>query len=243
MNEISTSSAPTRLPMITNALLLDSDRATHPNSRSRSQPSAPEPGVIVGIAGGSASGKSSLATQVAEALGPRLCNVIALDRYYRDHPQLTPAQSRQLDYDHPNAIETSLLLRNIRNLLMGYDVEIPNYDYSTHRRAPQVTPLKHTPIIIIEGLFVLADARLRRTLDLKIFVHTPDDLRLLRRIKRDTTERGQSLAEVLERYETRVRPGHERHVAPSRRHADLVWDQDKDDTFPDRLIAQLRETT
>ncbi len=216
--------------------------APSPNSRSQPQPSAPPRGLVVGIAGGSASGKSSLASHLAETLGPAHCAVLAQDRYYRDHPRLSPTESCQLDYDHPNAIESALLLNHLQLLRQGREVEVPNYDYATHRRAPHVTRLKPTPILIIEGLFVLADARLRRALDLKIFVHTASDLRLLRRIKRDTTERGQSLAEVLERYETRVRPGHERHVAPSRRHADLIWDQDNDESFPDRLLARLRQT-
>ena len=216
--------------------------APSPNSRSLPRPSAPTHGLIIGIAGGSASGKSLLAAHLAEVLGPAHCAVIAQDRYYRDHPNLSPADLRQLDYDHPNAIESALLLNHLQLWRLGREVEVPHYDYASHRRALHVTRLKPTPILVIEGLFVLADARLRRALDLKIFVHTASDLRLLRRIKRDTTERGQSLAEVLERYETRVRPGHERHVAPSRRHADLVWDQGNDESFPDRLLARLRQT-
>jgi uridine kinase len=227
--------------MTSTDLLLDPACPPLPDSRSRALPAAAKRGLVIGIAGGSASGKSSLATHIAQTLGPAHCTVLALDRYYRDHPRLTPAESRQLDYDHPNAIESSLLLSHLRNWHQGREVEVPHYDYATHRRAPHVTRLHPTPILIIEGLFVLAEARLRRALDLKIFVHTASDLRLLRRIKRDTTERGQTLAEVLERYETRVRPGHERHVAPTRRHADLVWDQGNDETFPDRLIARLRQ--
>ena len=199
-------------------------------------------GCVIGIAGGTASGKSALATRIAHDLGPRHCAVIAQDRYYRDHPKLSPAERRLLDYDHPEAIETALLLRHLRDLRRGRPVELPHYDYARHRRAAETTPINRVPVIIIEGLFVLADPHLRRALDLKVFVHTPDDLRLLRRIKRDTTERGQSLAEVLERYETRARPGHERHVAPSCQHADLVWDQSSDPAFPERLLARLRQT-
>jgi uridine kinase len=215
---------------------------TAPASTPNPPPPATAPSLLIGIAGGSASGKSSLAHRLAHDLGSQHCAVIAHDRYYRDHPGLTAAERQQLDYDHPGAIETPLLLRHLRALRAGRAIEVPHYDYARHCRTPETTPLQHAPVIIIEGLFVLADARLRRVLDLKIFVHTPDDLRLLRRIKRDTTERGQPLAEVLERYETRVRPGHVRHVAPSRRHADLVWDQGNDDTFPARLLARLHQT-
>ena len=199
-------------------------------------------GCVIGIAGGTASGKSALASRLAHDLGSRHCAVIAQDRYYRDHPLLSPDERTQLDYDQPEAIETALLLRHLRDLRRGRPVELPHYDYALHRRAAETTPINRVPVIIIEGLFVLADPHLRHALDLKIFVHTPDDLRLLRRIKRDTTERGQSLAEVLERYETRARPGHERHVAPSCQHADLVWDQGSDPAFPERLLARLRQT-
>jgi uridine kinase len=197
---------------------------------------------VIGIAGGSASGKSSLATHLAHELGPQRCAVIAHDRYYRDHPHLTASERQQLDYDHPEALETALLLRHLRHLRKGQEIALPHYDYARHCRAPESTPLQHAPLIIIEGLFVLADTRLRRALNLKIFVHADDELRLARRIQRDTTERGQSLNEVLHRYETRVRPGHDSHVAPSRQHADMVWDQANDDTFPARLLSRLRQT-
>ena len=212
------------------------------DSPTRPPATDPPPHLVIGIAGGSASGKSSLSHRLAHGLGPHHCAVIAHDRYYRDHPNLTAAERQQLDYDHPGAIETALLLRHLRALRAGQAIQLPHYDYARHCRTTEATPLQHAPVIIIEGLFVLADPHLRRVLDLKIFVHTPDDLRLLRRIKRDTTERGQPLAEVLERYENRVRPGHIRHVAPSRRHADLVWDQGNDDTFPARLLNRLRQT-
>ncbi|MCS6275416.1 MAG: uridine kinase, partial [Opitutus sp.] len=212
------------------------------DSPTRTPATNPPPHLVIGIAGGSASGKSSLAHRLAHGLGPHHCAVIAHDRYYRDHPRLTAAERQQLDYDHPDAIETALLLRHLRALRAGRAIALPHYDYARHGRAAETTPLHRAPVIIIEGLFVLADARLRRVLDLKIFVHADDELRLARRIKRDTTERGQPLTEVLERYETRVRPGHERHVDPSRQHADLVWDQANDDTFPSRLLTRLRQT-
>jgi uridine kinase len=195
---------------------------------------------VIGIAGGTGSGKSTLAKHLSQAIGAEHCAVIEHDRYYRDHPRLSVDERRQLDYDHPAAIETALLIRHLHDLRSGRRVELPHYDYARHRRAPEVTSQPPTRILIIEGLFVLADARLRRALNLKIFVHTPDDVRLLRRIKRDTTERGQALAEVLERYEKHARPGHERHVEPSRRHADLIWDQANDDGFPTRLLERLR---
>ena len=197
--------------------------------------------LVIGIAGGTASGKTWLATHLARVLGSRRCIVIAHDRYYRDHLRLSPAARRKLDYDCPAAFETTLLLKHLRELHANRSVAAPIYDYATHRRAAATTTFTPAPIIIVEGLFVLADARLRRIFDLKIFVHTPADLRLLRRIRRDTSERGHALAEVLDRYEYHARPGHERHVEPSRTHADLVWNQPTDATFPSRLLARLKK--
>lgn len=201
------------------------------------------PVLVVGLAGGTASGKTWLAARLAKALGPRRCAVIPHDHYYRDHPELSAAQRRRLDFDSPAAFETTLLLRHLRELRAGRAVEVPRYRFDISRRTAETDPAAPVPIILVEGLFVLADARLRRALDLKIFVHTPADLRLLRRIRRDTTDRKHPLAEVLERYETHARPGHERHVEPSRRHADLVWEQETDDAFPARLLTRLRKAS
>jgi uridine kinase len=198
------------------------------------------PPLVVGLAGGTASGKSWLAARLARSLGPRRCVVIPHDHYYRDHPELSPAQRSVLDFDSPAAFETPLLLRHLRELRSGRSVEVPRYRFDISRRAPETDPAAPAPIILVEGLFVLADPGLRRALDLKVFVHAPADLRLLRRIRRDTTDRGHPLAEVLARYETHARPGHEKHVEPSRRHADIVWDQEADAAFPSRFLAKLR---
>jgi uridine kinase len=204
------------------------------------KPAVAQP-LVIGIAGGTASGKTWLAARLARALGPRRCVVIAHDRYYRDRPGLSAAARRKVDYDCPAAFETTLLLKHLRELRAGRPVAAPVYNYATHRRAAETTTLAPAPVIIVEGLFVLADARLRRAFDLKIFVHTPSDLRLLRRIRRDTAERGHALAEVLDRYEHHARPGHERHVEPSRAHADLLWDQSADTNFPAILLSRLKK--
>jgi uridine kinase len=203
------------------------------------KPAAPAP-LVVGLAGGTASGKTWLARHLAEKLGPRRCVVIPHDHYYRDHPGLTAAQRRVLDFDRPAAFETTLLLRHLRELRAGRSVAVPRYRFDISRRAAETDLVAPAPIILVEGLFVLADARLRRALDLKLFVHTPADVRLLRRIRRDTTERRHPLAEVLTRYETHARPGHERYIEPSRAHADLVWDQLADKAFPARILARLK---
>jgi uridine kinase len=197
------------------------------------------PPLIVGIAGGTASGKTWLADHIARTLGPGRCAVIAHDRYYRDHPHLEQAERRGLDYDQPEALDSELLVHHLRALRAGCPVHLPVYDYATHRRVETTFLLEPSPAVIVEGLFVLADASLRRELDLKVFVHAPDELRRSRRIRRDTVERGHPLDEVLRRYDTHARPGHERHVEPSRHHGDFVWEQAEDASFPDGLAALI----
>ena len=204
------------------------------------KPSPPAP-LVVGLAGGTASGKSWLTRLLAEKLGPRRCVVLPHDHYYRDHPALSLTARSRLDFDTPAAFETTLLLKHLRELRAGRSVSVPRYDFATYRRALETDLVAPAPVILVEGLFVLTDPRLRRALDLKIFVHTPADLRLLRRIQRDTTERGYPLAEVLKRYAEAARPGHEKHIEPSRHHADLIWDQENDKSFPTRLLARLRK--
>jgi len=202
----------------------------------------PRPPFVVGLAGGTASGKTWLAAHLAAELGPERCIILPHDHYYRDRPDLTAAQRRHLNFDSPDAFETTLLLRHLRELRAGRTVAVPRYRFDISRRASETDLVSPAPIILVEGLFVLADARLRRAFDLKVFVDTPADLRLLRRIRRDTTERGYSLDVVLERYETHARPGHELHVQPSSRHADLVWTQETAPTFPARLLARVKKS-
>ena len=204
--------------------------------------SAASPLLVVGIAGGTASGKSRLAAQLAGELGAERCVILSYDCYYRGHPTLTAAARRKIDFDCPAAFETSLLLKQVRSLRRGNEVAMPHYDFARYRRARKTTLVPPASVVVIEGLFVLADAKLRRVLDLKIFVHTPADLRLIRRIQRDTTERGYSVAEVISRYASAARPGHERYVEPSRRHADLIWNQESDLRFPARLRKRIERS-
>lgn len=174
---------------------------------------------VVGIAGGSASGKSTLA-QAAEGLLGERCLRIAHDRYY--HSVRDP--SGETNFDHPEALDTHSLTQDLDQLREGRAVQLPLYDFASHQRLPQTERHTSRPILLVEGILVLAVPELRLRLDLKVFVTTPPDVRLIRRLRRDVAERGRSMGDVLEQYERSVRPMHEQFVAPSQEHADLVLD-------------------
>lgn len=175
--------------------------------------------LVVGIAGGSASGKSTVARVVAENLGRR-CVLIAHDRYYR------AAGAADTNFDHPDALDTDHLLQDLTQLRAQASTRLPVYDFARHDRAPpeRWDPVEPRPVLLVEGILVLAIPALREALDLRVFVDTPDDLRLVRRIRRDVASRGRTVHSVLDQYERTVRPMHEAFVAPSRVHADLLLD-------------------
>lgn len=194
--------------------------------------------IVIGLGGGSGSGKSWLASYLKRGLGSR-ATVVCLDWYYRDHGDLPPERAKRLNFDHPDAIETSRLVRDLKRLLQGKPVEAPLYDYATHARLKQTFRVQPAPVVIVEGLFVLHDGPLRKLLDLGVFIRVPDDLRLLRRVRRDVRERRVDLEETLGLYERCVRPMHVRFIEPSARRATWVWDQLEDRGFPRRLLAAL----
>jgi uridine kinase len=170
---------------------------------------------ILGIAGGTASGKSTLAHLLSERLGERALT-IHHDRYYRDIPE-----PRGYNYDHPDALDTALLIRNLDALREGREAPLPVYDFRSHRRLPEPEPVGPRAVVIVEGILALAVPELRSRMDFKVFVHAAADLRLTRRIRRDTVERGRDVAGVLDQYLATVRPMHDRFVEPSRLFADM----------------------
>lgn len=172
--------------------------------------------LIVGIAGGTASGKTTIAKRIAQALGPERCLLLSHDRYYYD-----VAEPELYNYDHPDALETALLVENLRSLRAGDQAGLPDYDFPTHTRRPEPDWVHPRPLVLVEGILVLEDADLRSQMDLKVWVDCPDDLRLARRIRRDVSDRGRNLDGVLRRWLSTVRPMHQRFVAPSRSFADL----------------------
>jgi len=172
---------------------------------------------VVLVAGGTASGKTTLVHAVADAHPD--CLVLSHDRYYLDVPDpLTH------DYDHPEALDTARLVADLARLRAGQDASLPRYDFATHRRLAQGEPTQPRSLIFVEGILVLHDAQLRSLADLRVFVSAADDLRLARRLQRDIVERGREPAGVLGQYLSTVRPGHRRFVEPSRFHADIVLD-------------------
>jgi len=179
--------------------------------------------LVLGVAGGTASGKTTVARGLLEVLGDRAV-LLTHDRYYRSLPDGHDAAT--WNFDHPDALDTELLAQHVDELLAGRDVAVPSYAFDTHRRLPrpQWTVLPARPVVVVEGILVLAHEGLRERMHHRVFVHAPHDVRLVRRIRRDRAERGRGVDDILEQYMATVRPMHERYVEPSRGHAHHVLD-------------------
>jgi len=178
--------------------------------------------IVVGIAGGTGSGKTSFAERLREKLGPDRCLSIAEDSYYKDGSALSPAERSAFNYDHPDAFEASLLVEDIRDLKAGRPVPHLTYDHATYVRRVLPDPLSPRPVILLEGILVLVEEPLRRLMDIKLFIDTDADVRILRRLSRDLVERGRSFDSVVHQYLGSVRPMHLEFVEPSKRYADLI---------------------
>ncbi len=177
--------------------------------------------MIIGIAGGSASGKSTLGRALVERLGERAC-LIEQDAYYRDQAHLAPRERLRINYDHPDAVENDLLAAHLRALAEGRTVKIPQYDFIRHTRSANTVHMPPREIVLVVGLHVLSVPGVRACLGMGVFVDTAPDIRLARRIRRDVAERGRDVAEVLDQYVRTVRPMHAAFVEPSRRYADMI---------------------
>ena len=196
---------------------------------------------IVGIAGGSGSGKTTIARKISEALPPEGVAIIEHDAYYRDRQDLSFDERCQLNFDHPESLETELLVEHIVALKAGRGVALPVYDFKTHRRTTEPRVVEAKPVVIVEGILVLVDARLRAELDIKIFVDTDPDIRIFRRIRRDIEQRGRTFESVREQYYRHVRPMHLQFVEPSKRRADLIIPEGGDNRVAlDLVISKLR---
>jgi uridine kinase len=195
---------------------------------------------IVGIAGGTGSGKTWLANFVKTELGAR-ATLISQDWYYRDQSGAGAAREQRLNFDHPRAVEHGLLLGHLDALRRGRAVETPRYSYATHARAARTVRLAPAPVVILEGLFVLQQRAILKRLDHSVFVDMPADLRLVRRLRRDADERHIPTGETLRLYESFVRPMHERFVEPSAAHAEHVWRPLKERGFPRRFVSEIKQ--
>ena len=200
--------------------------------------------LVIGIAGGSGSGKSTVSDALASALPRGTVVTLRHDSYYRDRPDLSIEQRNRVNYDHPEALETGLLVEHLQHLKAGNAIEVPVYDFKTHRRREQTERLEPAPVIIVEGILVFVDPHLRRELDIKIFVDTEPDIRAIRRIRRDMRLRGRDFESVRKQYYETVRPMHLEFVEPSKRTADLIIPEGGENRVAiDVLVARLRAAT
>jgi uridine kinase len=198
--------------------------------------------IVVGVAGGSGSGKSTVVARIVEALGAAQVAVVAQDHYYRDRADLTPEARRRINYDHPDAIDEPLLVAHIRALAAGEAIDRPAYDFVQHLRMPLTVRLDPRPCVVVEGILVLAAAALLELLDVKIYVDTDADVRFIRRLLRDLEERGRTLPEVVAQYLESVRPMHLQFVEPSKRDADLILPEGGlNQVGIDVILARIRQ--
>ena len=177
---------------------------------------------IIGIAGGTGSGKTTVVKRIVEALPPHYVAVVPLDSYYNDTSHMTEEERRAINFDHPDAFDTEMMNEHLKQLKAGRPIECPNYDYTTYSRCKETTRIVPRKVILVEGILIFENKALCSQMDIKIFVDTDADVRLIRRIKRDVAKRGRSLESVLSQYLATVKPMHEQFVEPSKKNADLV---------------------
>lgn len=196
--------------------------------------------VIIGIAGGTGSGKSTFTNRLRDEFGDQI-TVIYHDNYYRAHDELPFEERRQLNYDHPDAFETELLMQHLEQLKAGRAIEYPTYDYSRYNRAKETLLIQPKKVILLEGILVLFDQRIRDLLDIKVYVDADADERILRRILRDTKERGREVENIVDQYLTTVKPMHSLFVEPTRNFADIITNSGMNDVAFDLMRCKIRE--
>jgi uridine kinase len=197
--------------------------------------------IILGVAGGSGSGKTTVVRAMVSALGGGQAAVIHHDAYYRDTSHLSPAERQAINYDHPDSLETGLLVEHLRELRAGRAVALPVYDFAEHARQPQREHLQPQKIVIVDGLLILWDPELRALMDIKVYVDTDADLRFIRRLERDIRERGRSAESVILQYIRTVRPMHLEFVEPSKRYADVILPEGGHNAVAvDMLVTKVR---
>ena len=178
--------------------------------------------MIIGICGGTGSGKTTLARRVIETVGGENVILVEQDSYYRNLDDMPLDERRQANFDHPDAFDSVMLVNHLKRLKSGDSIEMPIYDYKNHIRSDETEHLEPKPVVIIEGILIFAEPQVSDLLDVRVYVDTPDDIRFIRRLKRDITERGRTVESVIEQYFATVRPMHEEFVEPSKRRADII---------------------
>jgi uridine kinase len=197
---------------------------------------------VIGIAGGTGSGKTTIARKIAESLPREHVSMLEHDWYYRDRPDLPPEERARLNFDHPDSLETSLLIDHVRALKAGKSIDAPQYDFVTHARKREPVSIVPKPVIIVEGILVFVEEALRQEMNVKIFVDTDADIRVMRRVRRDIEQRGRTFQSIRDQYYKSVRPMHLAFVEPSKRWADVLIPEGGDqDVALDLVTTKLRE--
>jgi uridine kinase len=198
--------------------------------------------LIIGVGGGSGSGKTTVVRHILNGIGEDNIQLLQHDSYYRDLGHLPLDERKKQNFDHPSSLETELMIRHVEALKSGYKVEIPVYDFSAHTRSDVTETITPKEIILLDGILIFTEPELRKQMDIKLFVDTDDDVRLLRRIKRDIMERGRDLEGVMKQYELFVRPMHLEFVEPSKRYADIIIPRGGENQVAlEMVIATIRE--
>lgn len=196
--------------------------------------------MVIGIAGGTGSGKTTLTLGLKERFGDAV-SILYHDNYYKRHDELPYEERCKLNYDHPDAFDTPLMVADLDALRWGETVFSPTYDYTVHNRAEETLEVRPAPVVLVEGILIFAEPALRERMDIKIFVDTDADVRILRRIMRDVKKRGRSLDSVVQQYLTTVKPMHEQFVEPSKRYADLIVPEGgKNAVAMDMIVQRVR---
>ena len=178
--------------------------------------------MIIGICGGTGSGKTTIARKIVEAVGAENVVLVEQDSYYRDLADMPLDERHQANFDHPDSLDSNLMVNHLLRLKQGLPAEMPLYDFKTHTRTNNIEIIEPRPVVIVEGLLIFSEPRVLDLLDVRVFVDTPDDIRLIRRLKRDHAERGRTYERTMDQYVRTIRPMHYEFVEPSKRHADVI---------------------
>jgi len=202
----------------------------------------PEKIVVIAIAGGSGSGKTTVSNEILERVGRDKIAYLPHDAYYRDLSHLAPGDRARVNFDHPDSLETPLMIEHIKKLRNGETIQLPVYDFTNHTRTSKTIPVESKPIVLVEGILIFSDLKLRKQFDIKVFVDTDSDIRLIRRLERDIRERGRTAESVLAQYQATVRPMHLEFVEPSKRYADVIIPEGGFNMVAlDMVVARIQE--
>ena len=198
--------------------------------------------MIIGICGGTGSGKTTLARKIIETVGRENVILVEQDSYYRNLADMPLDERRQANFDHPDSIDSEMLMNHLKRLKAGDAIEMPIYDFTTHTRKAETEHFEPKPVVLVEGILIFSEPYIFNLLDVRVFVDTPDDIRFIRRLRRDITERGRTVESVIAQYFATVRPMHYEFVEPSKRHADIIIPENANtDIGIDFICSKIRE--